>query len=50
MKECVDELGMKYLSRQPLSDLAVWAFDLYFFAPKDETQPNSDVNNAENRE
>jgi len=40
-------LGMKYLSRQALTDIG---FDLYFLACTDEVQPDPDVNAVANRE
>ncbi|MES0882761.1 VOC family protein [Roseibium sp. SCP14] len=47
MARCRDELGMRFLSRQAVSDLG---FDLYFFGVTEETPPNPDVNAVENRE
>ena len=47
MVHCLEELGMSYLSRQPVADLG---FDLYFFAFTKEKQPNPDVNAVTNRE
>lgn len=40
-------LGMKYLSRQALTDIG---FDLYFLACTDEVQPDPNVNAVSNRE
>ncbi|WP_107496509.1 VOC family protein [Thalassobius sp. I31.1] len=40
-------LGMKYLSRQALTDIG---FDLYFLACTDEVRPDPDVNAVANRE
>ena len=47
LTKCKDTLGMRYLSRQSVSDLG---FDLYFFAFTEEATPNQDVNAVENRE
>jgi len=47
LTECREDLGMRYLSRQAVTDRG---FDLYFLGLCDETQPNSDVNAIENRE
>ena len=47
MQTCTDQLGMRYLSRQAITDLG---FDLYFFALTDEHPPIDDVNAVGNRE
>lgn len=44
---CQNELGMRYLSRQAVSDRG---FDLYFFGLTNDVLPKGDVNAVENRE
>ena len=47
LTRCREEFGMRYLSRQAVSDRG---FDLYFFGLTDDALPNADVNSVENRE
>ncbi|MES0810870.1 VOC family protein [Roseibium sp. SCPC15] len=47
LKRCREELGMRYLSRQAVSDRG---FDLYFFGLTDDELPEANVNSVENRE
>lgn len=46
MERCRDQLGMRYLSRQAVSDRG---FDLYFFGFPDDQPPEEDVNAIPNR-
>ncbi len=46
MAVCVEQLGMRYLSRQAVTDRG---FDLYFYAFTDDQLPKQDVNAIRNR-
>ncbi len=45
-KRCQQQLGMKYLCRQPVTDLG---FDLYFFAFTEQNPPSEKMEAIENR-